>query len=158
MTLQYRTRDMSDDRRWNQRVRLSNCLLMDVVDWWCRDDREFPFESTVASLLYLFSPRCDPFSVSESDLRQTLLDVVDSPSVEYARTWPNHDSQKQSDVITSLSTVLQDTVAQWLEGSMSTPSVHSLNQQVVDCLVDFKYVTFHHNQTTHRDGGGFHGH
>lgn len=131
---------------------------MDIVDWWCRDDCDFPFESTVASLLYLFSPRCDPFSIPESGLRRRLFDIVESPSVEYALTWPKHDEQKQSDVIASLTDVLRNVVERWTDGSMTEPSVANVNQRIVDRVVDHKYATFHHKQTTRRDGGGFHGH
>src|SRR5437899_2748487 len=121
MTLQYRTRNMSDDRRWNQRVRLSELLLIQIVDRWCRDDGDFPIEPMVASFLFIFSPRCDPFSIPDSSVKRQLFDVVGSPSHECALTWPNHDDQKRSGFIATLTAVLQDTVKKWEGGSLSNP-------------------------------------
>jgi hypothetical protein len=40
---------------------------------------------------------------------------------------------------------------------MSNPTVASVSQRLVDTMVDGSYAEFHHNQTTRRDGGGFHG-
>jgi hypothetical protein len=34
----------------------------------------------------------------------------------------------------------------------------SVAQKLIDAIIDFDYVTFHHSQSTRRDGGGFHGH
>src|SRR5688500_7214230 len=121
MTLQYRTRDMSDDRRWDQRLRLSETLLMDVVDWWCRGDHDFPLDSTVASLLFIFSPRCDPFAIPVSNVKQWLFDRVDSPSVECARTWPRHDEQTRSDLIAALIGTLQQAIEGWNAGTETAP-------------------------------------
>lgn len=155
MTLQYRTRNTWDDQQWNQRVRLSDSLLMDVVDWWCRGEREFPVDSTVASFLFLYSPRCKPFAIHEAGLRRKLFDTVDSPSAECALTWPTHDKRQQLALIESLRTILQDAVGKWNEGLLSELPVAVVNQRLADEIVDHKYVVFHHTQTTRRDGGGF---
>ena len=74
---------MWEDRKWLQRVRLSSCLLLEAVDWWCRTDSEFAVDSIVASVLYLFSPRCDPFDVAETKVRQQLLNIVGMPTAEH---------------------------------------------------------------------------
>lgn len=158
MTLQYRTRDMSDDRSWQQRVRLSYRLLMDAVDSWYRGDDDFPFMFIVASILYLFSPRCDPFRTLETNLRQQLAKVVDSPSVECAKTWPHQSETHRSKLISSITDILRDAVDQWIRGSLASPSVGAVNEQLVEEVVAHGYVTFHRHQTTRRDdGGGFTG-
>ncbi|MGD9648793.1 MAG: hypothetical protein AB7U73_23985 [Pirellulales bacterium] len=149
---------MSDDRQWTQRVRLFNILLIDVVDRWCRGDASFPVKSTVASLLYLFSAQADPFSIAEKDLQKALLETVDSPAAEYARAWPSHDARSGSELVAALSQIIESAIDRWEHGSLTNPTVSSVGQELIEAILDFGYVTFHHYLTTRRDGGGFHAH
>ncbi len=147
---------MQEDRKWQQRIRLSGCLLLETVDWWCRADFEFPVDSTVASVLYLFSPRCNPFKVSETKVRQHLLNVVGTAITEYSQTWPRHTDAQKHELIDPLSQILSNAADRWDAGTFD-PAIEMVNQQLVDQIVAHKYVIFHHNQTTRRDYGGFHG-
>jgi hypothetical protein len=147
---------MWEDREWQQRARLCSCLLLETVDWWCRTHSEFPVDRIVAAVLRLFSPRCDPFEVPENSVRQTLLDVVGTPAAEYSQTWPHRADAKGCELIASLSRILADAVNRWDEGSLDNPSVEMVSQQIIDEIVAQEYVTFHRNQTTRRDYGGFH--
>ena len=156
MTLQYSPRSMWEDRKWWQRVRLCKCLLIETADWWCRSDEEFPISDTVTAVLYLFSPRADPLSISESNLRSFLTTVVQDAGDEYALAWPSRAENLCTPLIDAISKIIGDAERAWTSGSMVDPSIEMVNQQVVDTVVEQKYVVFHHNQTTRRDGGGFH--
>jgi hypothetical protein len=156
MTLQYKTRDMGEDREWQQRIRLSRCFLLEAVDWWWRTDSEFPVDGTIASVLYVFSPRCNPFDVSETRVRQHLLNIVGTSSVEYSQTWPRHTDAQRLELVNAISHILRDAVERWNEGTLE-PTIEMVNQQIIDQIVAQKYVTFHHHHTTRRDFGGFHG-
>ena len=147
---------MEGDREWQQRVRLSGCLLLETIDWWCRSDSDFPLDGTIASMLYLFSPRFDPFKISETKIRQRLLNVVGTPSAEYSQTWPLRDEAERSELIDTISEILSGAVDRWNNGALD-PSIETVNQQIVDQVVAQKYVVIHHNQTTKRDYGGFYG-
>jgi hypothetical protein len=149
---------MSDDRRWNQRVRLFNRLLLGVVDQWCREEVDFPVQPTVASLLYLLSARCDPFSIAETELPDALFGVVASPATEFARTWPALDAQIGAELIDRLSLILENAVEQWEHGSLMDLAVANVGQKLVDASIEHGYFKFHRYLTTCRDGGGFHGH
>ena len=39
---------------------------------------------------------------------------------------------------------------------VETPPIETVNQEIVDQIVEQQYVVFHHNETTGRDVGGFH--
>ncbi len=157
MTLQCRVRSLSDDRGWQQRVRLSRCLLAETVDWWCRTGSDFPVDCTVAGVLYVFSPRCDPFSVSETRVRQNLCNVVGTPDSEYSLAWPHRADCERLSLIDAISRILSDAVQRWDRGGLSDSPIELVNQQIVDEIVIQRYVVFHHNETTRRDFGGFYG-
>jgi hypothetical protein len=156
MTLQYRTRPMWEDRKWLQRIRLLRCFLLEAVDWWCRTESEFPMDGTIASVLHLFSPRCDPFDVPEVRVRQHLLNIVGTPIAEYSQTWPRHTGVQKLELINAISGILSDAVNRWNDGALDPP-IEMVNQQIIDQIVDRKYVIFHHNETTRRDFGGYYG-
>ncbi len=157
MTLQYRRRPMREDREWQQRIRLSKCLLLETVDWWCQNESEFPITGTVASVLYLFCPRCKPFDVAETRIRQFLLSIVESPTAEYSKTWPHRTDAQESELIDTISRILSDAVGRWNDGSLLDPPIEMVNREIVDQIVVQRYVIFHHNQTTRRDSDGFYG-
>jgi hypothetical protein len=157
MTLQYRVRSMEEDRNWQQRIRLSCCLLLDAVDWWCRADADFPLDFTVASVLYLFSPRCNPFDLSEIGVRSSLLETVGTPTDEYSQTCPRRTDDQRSKLINTISSIVSGAIKRWDEGSFLDPPIEMVNQQIVDQLVAQQYVIFHHHETTQRDFGGFFG-
>ena len=148
---------MWDDRIWQQRIRLSNCLLLECVDWWCGSDGNFPTDEVLASVLYLFSPRCYPLGVSENGLRKSLQDIVGSPTSEYSKTWPDRDEPQCDKLLGKLAEILDTAVHQWSEGTFLDPTIEAVNQQIVDEIVEQQYVIFHHYRTTRRDLGGFHG-
>ena len=158
MSLQYRTRNMWEDRLWQQRVRLSQCLIVETVDWWCRNDVTFPLSETIAAVLFLFSPRCDPLRVPETNIRQHMAEHVGAPRTEYIQTWPQHPESRGTELIDRLSQIFNGAVHDWSAGSMLTPTIESVKQQIVDGIVTHHYVVFRHHQTTSRDFGGFHGH
>jgi len=156
MSLQYSVRSMAEDRRWQQRVRLFGNLLLETVEGWCRTNAEFPMERTVASALYLFSPRCDPFAVPDARVREHLLVIVGTPAAEYARTWPRRTDAEKSELVDSLSKILSEAVRQW-NSDLQSPPIEQVNQQIVAEIAVQKYVVFHHYETTGRDYGGFFG-
>jgi hypothetical protein len=147
---------MGEDRQWQQRIRLSDRLLLETVDWWCRTDSEFPFDETIASVLRLFSSRCNPFAVSETRIRPLLFGLVGTPMVECSKTWPKRDDAEKVELIGAISRILSEAVRQWNDGP-AEPSIDSVNRQIVGQLTYHKYVVFHHNETASRDYGGFHG-
>ncbi len=157
MTLQYRTRSMWEDRKWLQRIRLCNCLLMDATDCWCRSDADFPTADTVAAFLYLCSSRSDPWALSESTLRSSLDSVVESADREYELAWPARDPTLHLALVDALTEILNSSLEAWESGSMRDPTVESVANQLVDTIVAQQFVVFAHTQTTRRDGGGFHG-
>ena len=157
MTLQYRTRDLSDDRKWHRRTRLCALHISAAVDRWCRDDGAFPIESTVSSVLFLFSPHCDLDQIRESELCVVLSQMALLPEAEIANTWPHQDEGQRTRLIDALTDVLNDAVAQWTVESIATPSLDVVNQRIVSTLLEHRYVMIHHTQTTKRDNGGFHG-
>ncbi len=157
MTLQYRTRSTFEDNIWQERVRLSNCLLMECVDVWCRSDADFPTDEVIASILYLFSPRCYSLGVSECRLREYLVGIVGTPAHEYSATRPQHGENQRSKLIDALSRIVGNALIQWGEGTLLDPSIETVNRQIVEEIVEQQYVIFHHYHTTRRDFGGFYG-
>jgi hypothetical protein len=143
MTLQYRTRSMLEDHEWQQRVRLSSRLLLETIDWWCRTDSEFPLHQTVASVLYLFSSRCFPFTVPDARVRQHVLAIVGTPTAEYLQSWPHRSDGEKSTLIDSLTRILSEAVRQWSDDPLNPP-IELVNQQIVAQLVAQKFVVFHH--------------
>jgi hypothetical protein len=157
MTLQYNVRSMSEDREWLERIRLSNCLLLETVDWWCRTDSDFPIDGTVASVLYLFSSRCNPFKVPDTRVREHLHNTVGTPTSEYSQTWSRRTDAEKSELIDTLSGILTEAVKRWNGGPLDDLPIELVNQQIIDQIVAHKYIIFHHFQTTRRDFGGFFG-
>lgn len=153
MTLQYRPRSAWEDQKWQHRIWLCKCLVTETVDWWCRADCGFPVEPTVASVLFIFSPKRDAQQIPESNLRAFLSSAAESATSEYAHAWPNHAPEMQSRLINDISAILCDAEQQWTTGSLLEPSVESVTEQIVAEIVAQQYVVFHHTQTTRRDGG-----
>jgi len=156
MTLQYGIRSMWEDREWQHRVRLSSHLLLETVDWWCRTNADFPIDSAVASVLYLFSPRCNPFAVPDARVRQHLIPIVRTPTAEYSRVWPRRSEAERDELIDSLTRILSVAARQWND-DLQNPPIEQVNQQIAAQIVAQKYVVFHHYETTRRDFGGFFG-
>ena len=146
---------MWEDRQWEQRVRLSNFLLLETVDWWCRSDSDFPVDDTITAVLHLFSPRCHPLGVPEHGLREYLRDRIGNPVTEYCLTWPKRGEREKCELIDTIAEIVRAAVCEWSNGSLVDPTVETVNQQIVDEIVAQQYVIFHHNQTTRRDFGGF---
>jgi hypothetical protein len=144
---------MTEDDRWRQRVRLSECLIMDTVDCWCSQDGEFPVLQSVAGVLYIFSPRCEPLETQEANIRQRVFENADSPTTEYLQTWPHHNVSLASELIEAICKTINIAVCKWNEGSTLSPTITSVNAQIVDLIVDKKYVVLHHFQTTRRNFG-----
>ena len=155
MTLQYRTRNMSEDRRWRERIRLSERLIINLVDCWCCENSEFPFSQAVAGILYLFSPRCPALDSPEVEILEGVFERIGTPQEEYRQTWPQRPEARGSELIASLSQILEDAVRQWSDVSMRAPTIESVAQQAADAISVQQYVIFHHCQTTRRDFGGF---
>ncbi|MFN0052143.1 MAG: hypothetical protein ACKV0T_08125 [Planctomycetales bacterium] len=158
MTHQYRTRSLWEDRQWQRRIDLSDALLLQTVDWWCRCDAEFPISGVVAAVLRLFSPRCIPDKMVEPGLRESLLAIVDTPANEYRTTWPKRPECQQIQLVERLTEIVSNAVNAWATGSIHEPMIESVNQELVDQIVDQQYVIFHHTETTRRDFGGFYSH
>lgn len=158
MSLQYRTRSLSEDRNWWQRIRLCNTLLLETTDWWCRSGDEFPVSETVDAIVYLFSPRCDPDNEPESGLRERLAKTAESVEVEYVRAWPNRNPDQATELRVSITEVLNCAEAEWLAGSLLEPTIETVTQQIASEIARLQFVVFHHRHTTRRDFGGFHGH
>ena len=155
MTLQYRTRDMSEDRRWERLLRL---LLLDTVDQWCRDDSGFPAEFLLSSILHLFSFNCKPFTISENGLQGYLAEAIQTPEGECARAQPTWSFERKNAMVDSLKDHIEQQLAQWENGDTISPAIiGDFAQVLVDNVVRLKYVVFHRTQTTSRDHGGFHG-
>jgi len=157
MSLQYRTRSRWDDLLWLQRVRLSERLILELVDDWCRGNDEFPVQQTVAALLYIFSPQCDPLKVPESKLCERVFEMVGSAQSEYLQTWPQRSESDAAELIEALYQTFSGAVRQWSDGSAGTAAIGIVNEQVARLIVAKQYVVFHHFETTHRDFGGFYG-
>ena len=158
MSLQYRTRDMSGDRKWERRLRLFGLLLLDLTDSWCISDDPFPFDFAISSTLYLFSPRCDPHGTRESGLASTLQRVVQPAEQECSAAVPNHTGEQRAQLIGRIHGLLTDQITGWENGDTLTPaSIGALAQSIVDTIIVENYVKFHRTQTTSRDHGGFHG-
>jgi phenylpyruvate tautomerase PptA (4-oxalocrotonate tautomerase family) len=85
-----------------------------------------------------------------------LLNIVGTPTAEYSQTWPHREEVQKSELIDKISKILSDAVNKWNNSSLELP-IELVNQQIIDQLVADKYVTYHHNQTTRRDYGGFYG-
>jgi hypothetical protein len=147
---------MSDDRSWQQRVRLSANLLLETVDSWCRANDDFPVERTVAIFLHLFSPKFNPYAIPDARVRGHLLPIVGTPGDEYSRAWPRRSGAEKAELIDSLTWILSEAVRQWND-DLQIPPIEQVNQQIVTQIVAHKYVVFHHYDTTRRDYGGFFG-
>lgn len=149
MTLQYRIRSKYEDRLWRQRVYLGEQLVLDAFDRWCLSDAEFPTRSVVAGVLYLFSPRCDPFKLSPYRLGERLGGVVGTPAEEYRATWPGRTEAQGRALIDALTAGIETAVSSWDGGG--GPSCGSLAEGAVGEIVAQQYVVFHHCETTRRD-------
>lgn len=151
MTLQYRIRPKYEDERWRQRVYLSETLLSDAIDQWCRSGTEYPVWGVVARILYLFSPRCEPFNLSPYRLYEWLGQIVGTPEHEYQLAWPRRPASQGRALITSLSTIMVGAVQSWTDHGLGNSSSKGLAEQLAAEFVAQKYVVFHHCQTTRRD-------
>ncbi len=70
---------------------------------------------------------------------------------EYTSTWPTRDLSEAQKLIASIDTILTNAVTEWTAGSLMRPPIELVVQQIVDEIVDQRYVIFHHKQTTSRD-------
>ena len=158
MTLQHQLRSLWEDRLWQRRIALSNSLLLETVDWWCRSDSDFPVAETVAGILHLFSPRCSPDDLRATGIREHLPGLVRTPDIEYSQTWPKRTDVEKNTLIAALTEVLSTAVDSWTTGGLHDPTIDSVNRQITSLIVAEQYVVFHHKQTTRRDFGGFYTH
>lgn len=154
MSLQYRTRSMSDDRDWLQRCRLCELLLIDTLDWWCReDDLEFPVVPMVSAVLFLYGPDCKPFRESEYGLRERLLQSPLPPADLFRIAWPNHDASKCDSLVSDLSEVLRRSIDVWTNQPISQLPAETVAERLADIIIAHQYVVFRRRETTRRDGG-----
>jgi len=151
VTLQYRIRSKYQDQLWRQRVYLCQQLLSDAYDRWCRSDEAFPLRGVVAGVLFLFSPRCEPFEMSPYRLCERLIGVVGAPEDEYRMTWPQRDESQGTELIAVLSMGVTRAVELWGEGDDKGPSSVELAEKLVREVVAQQYVVFHHYETSRRD-------
>ena len=151
MTLQYRIRSKYQDQLWRQRVYLCEQLVSDIYDRWCRSDEDFPVRRVVAGVLYLFSPRCEPFVVSPYLLCERLSNTIGEPEDEYRLTWPRHEESQSAELIAALSSGITKAVEVWSEGGDNGPSSIELAEYLVGEIVALQYVVFHHCESTRRD-------
>lgn len=156
MSLQYRTRNMGDDRDWLQRRTLCEALLVETVDWWCRNEEtEFPISSVISSTLYLFAKRCNPFQESERGIRVRLLESTDNALEEFRNAWPNKSVSSGNALVEDLKITLQNAIAVWAETSISQLPVEQVADQLANCIAAHQYVVFYRRESTRRDGGFF---
>ena len=154
MSLQYRTRRMSDDRDWLQRCTLCTKLLVEVLDWWCRNDEsDFPVAPMVISILYLFSPKCNPFQESARDLRERLFQSQVVAIQAFQTASPNPVISAGNALLLDLTSVLGEAVKVWSNNSITQLPPESVSGQIARCIVSHKFVLFHHRESTRRDGG-----
>ena len=156
MTLQYRTRDNTGDRNWQQRLRLTEALLLDTIDWWCRGNDGFPCEETVAGLLYIFSPHCAIFALPQIRLRDHFEAILSDPHEVAQLGWPSFSEAQRSAVIEELTAMLAGAATSWASESLAEPTLESVVKDIANCIVHHKCFVFHHTESTRRDGGGFH--
>jgi hypothetical protein len=151
MTLQYRIRLKYQDQRWDHRIYLCDKLLSEAVDLWLREDAEFPTRSIVAEILYLFSPRCEPFELPTYCLRRRLAEVVGTAEWEFQTAWPNRGLAQADALIVSLATIIGVVVESWTERGSQDSTSGGLTNRIVEELLAQQYVVFHHCETTRRD-------
>jgi hypothetical protein len=151
MTLQYRIRPKYEDQRWKHRVCLCDKLLSDAMDHWCREDAEFPTRHVVAQVLYLFSPRCEPFELSPYRICERLGDLVETPEGEYQIAWPRREESQSKALIASLSAIVAGAVESWTDRGAGYPSSGELAERLAEEILAQRYVIFHHCQSTRRD-------
>lgn len=151
MTLQYRIRSKYEDERWRHRVFLCENFLLETIDYWCRTDAAFPTNAVVAGILYLFSPRCDPFQLSPQRLRERLGELAGVPEKEYRLTWRQREASQAEALIASLGAIIAEAVESWIEHGIAEPSSSSIAQRIAEEIVAQQYVVFHHYQATRRD-------
>jgi hypothetical protein len=151
VTLQYRIRSKYEDDIWRQRVYLCEQLAAEEYDAWCRSTERLPETTYVASLLFLFSPRCDPFTLRPYHLAQQLASLVQSPEREYELTWARRPPAKANELIEALRACLTKAERLWEQARGPSQCSAGLASQIVDEIVGQQYVVFHHFETTRRD-------
>jgi hypothetical protein len=151
MTLQYRIRSKDEDERWRQRIYLCDKLLRDAIDWWCRTDSVFPTYDVVGSVLYLFSPRCDPFELSPYRLVERFGGIIGTPETEYRLAWPRRSTAEADSLIAALAAIVAGAVRTWIERGVGDPSTGEVADRLAEEIVARRYVSFHHRETTRRD-------
>lgn len=151
MSLQYRIRSKSADEKWRARVRHCETSLSEFVDRWCREDADFPVRSFVAGTLFLFSPRCDPDGNDE--MLQVLLRTAQGtdPAIEFNSTWPARPISEATDLIQSLSQVIERAVGTWTAKGIVALPLSCVVERLVAEIVAHQYVIFRHYETTRRD-------
>ena len=151
MTLQYRIRPKYEDQRWQHRVTLCGKLLLETIDRWCLTDAQFPVRSVVAGVLYLFSPRCDPYQLPSHRLCEWLANVVETPEREYQLAWPHCEESQAEAAVLSLTAILDEAVELWTDRGIKSPSAGAMAQRIAEEIVAQQYVVFHHYESTCRD-------
>lgn len=151
MTLQYRIRSKYEDELWRQRVYLCEKLLEEAYDKWCRSDDPFPTTSFVAGVLYLFSPRCDPYRISPHRVNRQVAEVVDAPEVEYHLTWPKREPEQAAALVAALTGIMNEAIQSWEQPDSEVAAGGSVSKRLVEEIVTQQYVIFHHKETTRRD-------
>jgi hypothetical protein len=151
MTLQYRIRSKWEDELWRHRIYLCDKLLQDCLDQWCRSNAPFPIRIVVTDVLYLFSPRCYPFSLAQYQLAEQLAGLVASAENEYRMTWPERDEPEGVALIASLTGIVTRAVESWSDRGLGSLSSGEVAEQLAAEIVARQYVVFHHNETTKRD-------
>jgi hypothetical protein len=140
MSLQYRLRDDSEGIRWRYRIHRGDKLLLDALDAWCRSNAEFPIGDVVAEILYLFSPRCDPFALPAYHLREHLGKLVGTPEEEYRQTWPRREESWGLSLIAALREILEAAVKSWIEHDNWNPPSGELAECLAEELIAQQYV------------------
>ncbi|MCC6507884.1 MAG: hypothetical protein IT423_02165 [Pirellulaceae bacterium] len=107
----------------------------------------------VAAILYLYGPRCHPFSESERNLRERLLQSPWTPVAEFRAAWPLRDATACDQLVSDLSEVLRSAVAVWTNQSISQLPPEMVAERLANCILAHHYVVFHRRETTKRDGG-----
>ena len=151
MTLQYRWRSTFEDERWRHRVYLCENLLAEAIDFWCRSEEEFPTRAVVAEILFLFSPRCEPYALSLYRLREQLESLVGTPEDEYRLSRCHREESKGDALIASLSAIITTTLDRWAERGTGSLSTTELAQRIAKEIMTQRYVVFRHCETTKRD-------
>lgn len=157
MTLQHRYRSDLDDQIWNQKLNLTEKLLLDSIDDWAQFEEEFPIKDVVSGILYLFSSRSDSDNINAQQLKIHLQKHASSPEIEYSLTWPKRTVEEGQELIDCISMILIAAISEWSNHGIHSLTVTSVLEQIMTQIMKQQYVIFHHHETTTRDLGGFRG-